>query len=282
MNKLHFWEKGYKVADGKGVLNANGFTATITKSYRGVQKGKIYEVRQETKTSGDDYSCVGQDNQKAIFGKKRKIKNTLFDLANTTKKLNIEIALRDLRRLKNTGYKLCFAKKVNNRFNVIWEASGNYLHKNEISWMPIYELFASDEFSGGKMVKVTTNIEKCALGQTCVLDKQGLLKSATIGGTDTSLGMINTYGLIHPGVNQLVIGIDGLTAMNPIYVAEKPIVSRGIGIIPKDVIRIWFQKDANTSTMISNTKSAFIDLDFTNIDTLSCKYEKGSWYVYNY
>lgn len=200
-------------------------------------------------------------------------------LAASQKVVNVEVALDDLERMKKSGYRLCFAKKVNDSYNVVWESYDSYLHTNVFSWTPQYELFGTNNFSGGVEVKATTNIETCGLGQKCLLNEYGALEPATTGGPDISLTLENEYGPIHPGVNQLSKGIDGATRITPIYVAENQMVTGEAILTPKESIRIWFQQDVESSTMISEAISEYIDLDLTKTNEMSCKYEDGKWSI---
>ncbi|CAL2087413.1 hypothetical protein [Tenacibaculum sp. 190524A02b] len=70
MSKLHFYKNSTKEADGDGTTNKDGFSATI--SWGEVKKGHTYEVRQGTKTSGDNYPCTtgATKDGTAKFGKK--------------------------------------------------------------------------------------------------------------------------------------------------------------------------------------------------------------------
>jgi hypothetical protein len=62
------------------------------------------------------------------------------------KSVDIQIAPGDLETLKSSGYKLCFAKKVNDSYNVVWQSATGYLADNTFSWQPLYELFGSNDF----------------------------------------------------------------------------------------------------------------------------------------
>ncbi|WP_298513147.1 hypothetical protein [uncultured Kordia sp.] len=198
-------------------------------------------------------------------------------LVASQKVVNVEVALDDLENLKKSGYKLCFAKKVGDSFNVVWESYSDYLFTNSFSWTPQYELFGTNTFQSGVEVRATTNIQPCNLGNQCTLNEFGILEAQVSGGPDTSMTMVNEYGSIHPGVNQLSTGIDGRTTMTPIYVAENSIVTGEVVLTPKEEVRVWFQQNIETSTMISDSTSNYIDLNLTQINELSCKYENQKW-----
>jgi hypothetical protein len=50
-------------------------------------------------------------------------------------------------------------------------------------------------------------------------------RAAKTSGPVGSINLLNDYGSIHPGINQLATCIDGSTTSTPIYVAPKAVVS---------------------------------------------------------
>jgi hypothetical protein len=199
-------------------------------------------------------------------------------LAAVQKVVTIEIAPGDLSTLKNSGYKLCFAKKVGTEdYNVVWQSYDAYLSNNEFSWTPQYQLFASNVFKENVQVKVSTNIVNIGLGQTSTLDKNGLLSSAITGGPDVSFTFVNNYAPIHPGVNQLSTGIDGNQVSTPIYVAVNQVVTGNTVLTPVETILVWFEQNVQTSTMFSTSRSKAIEIDLTFDNTAGRLYEGGQW-----
>ncbi len=92
-------------------------------------------------------------------------------LAATQKSVKIQIASGDLTTLKQSGYKLCFAKKVGTEaYNVVWQSYVAYLSNSTFSWTPQYQLFGSNSFQANVQVDVSTNIVNIGLGQQSVLD----------------------------------------------------------------------------------------------------------------
>ncbi|WP_085717946.1 hypothetical protein [Pseudomonas sp. B28(2017)] len=199
-------------------------------------------------------------------------------LAASQKTVTIEIAPADLSLLKQSGYKLCFAKKVGDAdYNVVWQSYSAYLSNNEFSWTPQYQLFASNVFKENVQVKVSTNIVNIGLGQTSTLDENGLLSPAVTGGPEISLTFVNDYAPIHPGVNQLSTGIDGNQVSTPIYVAVNQVVTGNTVLTPVETILVWFEQNVQTSTMFSTSRSKAIEIDLTFDNTAGRLYEGGQW-----
>lgn len=201
-----------------------------------------------------------------------------------TKEIRVEIATDDLTILKQSGYNLCFAKKVGDSFNVIWQASSNYLAVNQFSWTSQYELFGTNTYQNGVLVRSSTNTQACQLGESCTLNSVGVLEPAVTYGPNTSLTFKNDYGPIHPGVNQQCIGIDGQNTMSPMYVSESPIVLGQAQLTPKEELIVWFQQDAQTGLMDTSigaleATSNSIQLNLTQTDQISCMYENGQWKI---
>src|SRR3990167_2259821 len=195
-------------------------------------------------------------------------------LAATQKSVTIEIAADDLTLLKQSGYKLCFAKKVGNEaYNVVWQSYDKYLSNNGFSWTPQYQLFGSNTFQADVTVKVSTNIVTIGLGQQSILSPEGLLGQAVTGGPDISITLDNEYGPIPPGINQLSVGIDGTQVSTPIYVATNQVVTGNIVLTPVEAILVWFEQNVQTSTMFSTSRSKAIEIDLTVVNDATRRYE---------
>jgi hypothetical protein len=199
-------------------------------------------------------------------------------LAAATKTVNISIADKDFVTLKNSGYKLCFAKKVgDNDFNVVWQSYDDYLSINTFTWTPQYQLFGTNNFQGGVKVRAQTKTVNIGLGEQALLDKSGLLGRATTGGPLTAFTLVNEYGPIHPGVSQLSTGISGEQISTPIYVATAPVVTGNTTLTPVETILVWFEQNVETSTMFSDSRSKSIEIDMTDDTDASRHYEGGAW-----
>ncbi len=198
-------------------------------------------------------------------------------MAGTHKNVNITIASADLETLKDNDYLLCFAKKVNNTFDVVWQSYRNYLYSNTFQWTPVYQLFGSNQFMGNVTVNVSTNSVNIGLGQQATLDAAGVLGAASTGGPTTGITMVNDYGAIHPGLNQLSTGIEGQQETTPIYVAQDQIAVGSDVLTPIDEVMVWFEQNIQTSTMFSDAKSNSTTIDLTSSNSQTRLYSNGKW-----
>lgn len=64
----------------------------------------------------------------------------------STYTLNVNIEGSELETLKSSGYKLCFAKKVNGIYTVVWSGSTEYLGTNTFEWVEEYQVFGQNKF----------------------------------------------------------------------------------------------------------------------------------------
>jgi hypothetical protein len=146
--KLHMYvkikETWSKVADGDGNIDkVEEFNVAITSGK--VKKGTVYQIRQGTSVSGDLYNCMtGADSgETAVF----KFQASLSELEAESgskslalardyrsillaaqKEVSIDIDLDDLKDLKASNCRLCFAKKVGTEaYNVVWQSYDKYL-----------------------------------------------------------------------------------------------------------------------------------------------------------
>ncbi|MFD9698362.1 hypothetical protein [Lentzea sp. NPDC059081] len=193
------------------------------------------------------------------------------------KSVDIQIAPEDLKTLKSSNYKLCFAKKVNDSYNVVWQSSSAYLSDNTFSWQPLYQIFGSNTFQGNVTVHAATNQVAIGLGDEITLDKDGLLGNASSGGPATSITLNNDYGPIHPGLSAYSTDINGRGTTTPIYVAEAPIVSGKDVLTPVEAVQVWFEQDVVTSTMFSTARSNAVEIDLTEVNSATRLYSGGQW-----
>ncbi len=198
-------------------------------------------------------------------------------MAGTQKIANINIASEDLETLKDNRYCLCFAKKVNNTYDVVWQSSTEYLSSNSFLWTPVYQLFGSNEFDSDVTVNVQTNLVNIELNQQATLDAAGVLGAASTGGSTTGITMVNNYGDIHPGLNQLSTGLSGVQETTPIYVAPEVMVPGSDLLTPIDEVMVWFEQNIETSTMFSDARSNSTTIDMTSVNTQTRQYSDGKW-----
>jgi hypothetical protein len=194
------------------------------------------------------------------------------------KSVEVRIALDDLEFLKTSQYLLCFAKAVNNTYNVVWQAFGDYLHVNPFGWIPLYQLFGTNTVSNGGVVVVqNTNPVTIGLGEQAALDANGNLGPAVTGGPAASITLINQYGPIHPGLSGVSTGPDGVQRTTPIFVAPLAITFGTDVLTPVDRVQIWFQQNAVQGAMIGGSVSNAIEVDLTTADSASVQYQRGVW-----
>lgn len=193
------------------------------------------------------------------------------------KVVNIQLASEDLERLKKGHYLLCFAKKVNDSFNVVWRASDKYLSNNTFTWTPAYQVFGSNTFQTGIPVKISTNRQNISLGEISILDHNGILQPATPGEPAHALTIDNQYEPIHLGVNALGVGIDGESMSTPIYVTEQKLDKGLHRLIPAENILVWFEQDIMTGTMFSGHRPLAVEIDMMRDDKITYIFRDGNW-----
>lgn len=202
-------------------------------------------------------------------------------VTNTHRKtVKIQLTTHALDLMKSSGYKLCFAKKIENHsYNVVWWAYDDYLSNNLFSWIPKYTLFGANFFKDKRRVQVATNTQKIQLGQEAILNQNGVLESPKTGGNSSAINLINNYSPIHPGIKQTFIGIDGSRKTRPIFVTEQPIVPGTISLTPINKVLVWFEQNINTAIMFSTTRSNSIEIDMTNMQRTTRLYDGNKWTI---
>lgn len=196
-----------------------------------------------------------------------------------TKTVNIQIAPGDLETLKAGHFKLCFAKKVaEGTYNVVWQSYDKYLQNDTFSWTPEYQLFGTNTFEANVTVTVATNSVTIELGEQCVLDAAGELGDpSTNAANPNSITLVNNFGTIHPGLNQLSTGIDGELVSTPIYVAPAPAILGTAVLTPVDKVLVWFEQNIETSTMFSDDRSNPVEIDLTFSSAQTRLYSNQTW-----
>lgn len=196
-----------------------------------------------------------------------------------SKSVTIKIDPKDLKTLKDSQYKLCFAKRVGDHFNVVWQSYHDYLEENTFSWTPVYQIFGANEFQGGVRVQASTAVKNITLGEEVTMSSEGVLSKPSTASPPhpNSLTFKDEYGTIHPGVSQLSTGLKGQSSSTPIYVASHPIVNGVDTLTPKEYVQVWFAQNVETSTMISEDVSNATVIDLTGTPTAARTYRDQKW-----
>lgn len=192
------------------------------------------------------------------------------------KTVTIKIDGSDLENLKEEGYKICFAKKVNDGYNVVWQSESGYYASNTFSWKPLYQLFGSDEFEGDVTVSVSTNVVDIGLGEQATLDAAGVLGEASTGGPSTAVTMVNEAGRIHPALNSYSI-YNGQAVTSAIYVAPQAIEKGPDSLTPVETVQVWFEQKIESSTMFSDARTNVTEIDLTDQNSATRLYSNGEW-----
>lgn len=83
-----------------------------------------------------------------------------------TKKVNVQVNANDIMKLKDNGYRMCFAKKVGTEnYNVIWQSYEDFSEFNAFSWTPKYQIFRTDTFQAGVTVETSSMPQDIGLGR---------------------------------------------------------------------------------------------------------------------
>lgn len=195
----------------------------------------------------------------------------------TEKTLIIRIEAEDLQILKDSNFKLCFAKNVEGIFDVVWRASEGYLSINQFDWSYQYQLFCSNSFADNEKVRSTTEFRDIDFGQESTLNDAGILSPPSTGGEENKITLVNEYGSIHPGLSQMAVGVDGKMATTPTYLAENAVVQGTYGLTTAEMVLVWFEQDVETGTMFTSGKSNGFEVDMTSVEVVELLYQNQTW-----
>lgn len=264
MAKLHIYKKvgkdWSKIADGDGAVDkSQPFTVTFASVPGSLKSAQTYDVRQGQTPTGTLCECTAVAGKTATFrvgpanadaeqahALVRQNHAAFYSaLDAVSKSVQIEISADDLSFLKTNDFALCFAKKVGSSggegvYNVVWQSLTKYLGGNTFSWTPQYQLFGTNTFAENVKVVAQTPPQQVGLGEQCVLDSSGNLGPASTGGPDISITLINQFGTIHPGLNQLST-LNGVTNVTPLYVAQQAIPLGSAVLTPIESVLVWFE-----------------------------------------
>ncbi|KAG7090105.1 hypothetical protein E1B28_011717 [Marasmius oreades] len=195
--------------------------------------------------------------------------------------LKVYISDESLTALKEYGYRLCIAKEVNGKYNVVFQGVNKLLFQNTFRFEDRYRVFGTNSFSDGALVEASTKKNPILGGQEITLSSAGVFGPAS-GPVNPAAGFTvhNQYtDPIHFGVDAL-IGSE----YSSIYVAEKPVLSGDVFLTPKKKLLVWFEQNLETDMMISRAITNSIRLDFTSTSDIIINYTapkdapaKGVW-----
>jgi hypothetical protein len=198
--------------------------------------------------------------------------------AHMAKSVEIQIALNDLEFLKANQYQLCFARMVNGAYTVVWQSYSDYLQNNPFSWLPLYQLFGTNNFTAnGGVVTMNTNSVSIDLGEQAVLNPDGNMEPAVTGGPADGITMINQYGPIHPGLTGVSTGPDGVQRTVPMFVAPLAIATGTDVLTPVERMRVWFQQNVASGATTNQDISMAVEFDLTAVDLARATYSQGNW-----
>lgn len=199
-------------------------------------------------------------------------------LGATEKSITVKVDPDELRALKDSGYALCFAKKVgNNSYNVIWKSMNKYLANNKFTWTPIYEISGTNTFEDSVKVEASTNTQAIGLGERTIIDNVGVLSAPVTGGNENSINVKNEYDKIHVVISQTSVNDKGSMETTPIYVSKEQVILGESSYEPVEKVLVWFQANAETATMFSEMRSNSIEINLTGKSSDTVEYKGGKW-----
>ena len=191
----------------------------------------------------------------------------------TTYTLTVNIHQKVYPILKKS-YSLCIAKKVNNTYNVVWQAE-SFLLNNVFSWEENYQVYGVEDYTQGVLVVAQTNSENISSGETCTLSRTGIMNPATgaIDHKTSTFHVLNDYGTIRIGVKQAMI--DGV--MSPIFVSPE-VVKSTVDLTPLVSVMVWFDTTLKTGSMFFNTISNTVEVPYNGSTSQTVTYtNKEVW-----
>jgi hypothetical protein len=200
------------------------------------------------------------------------------------KQLEIQIAPDDLEFLKSNQYMLCFAmmtqgdNEVNNT-SIVWQCFDDYLQNNPFSWFPEYQVFGSSAYNVGDVATVDTTPLTIALGQRTTLNADASFGPFVALGVPNMFAIANEYRQqIHLGFGSASTGPDGVQRITPVFVTPNPIGPNIIySFMPVDTVRVWFQQNVVTSTIVGPGIPNAIEIDLRTRDFGKLRYQDGKW-----
>ncbi|KAJ4319548.1 hypothetical protein N0V84_006278 [Fusarium piperis] len=190
----------------------------------------------------------------------------------TTKTLNVRVSPPLIRQLNEQGFKLCFATGVQSsgrvNYNVI-ASTYNVAPNISIQWEDSYAI-------AGTMVTAATSMVDINLGQTYTLPQD--FTNGTVN-NDPSAPQDGFRFFNEAGSAAAIIykRINGQNA--PIYIsAMAPLPPGTEDITPLSRVAVWFQRDVETSVMVSELHGASREMEMSWMTEANLEYTgSGVW-----
>ncbi|KAG7094761.1 hypothetical protein E1B28_005577 [Marasmius oreades] len=196
-------------------------------------------------------------------------------------KLTAYISDESLTILKQGGYKLCIAREVNGKYNVVFISVIEHLFQNVFEFEEQYRVFGTKKFEAGALIEASTRRVPIMPGQEIPLSPEGVFGSVT-GYVDRSKPFMVNNNYNHP----IHFGVDALVSQDyaAIHVSEGPYVAQAVPLKPSRKIMIWFDKELESGMMIYHTVYNCMHVDFANTSDVTINYAapkdapaKGVW-----
>ncbi|KAG7094772.1 hypothetical protein E1B28_005588 [Marasmius oreades] len=94
---------------------------------------------------------------------------------------NLKVYISDecLTKLKEYGYRLCIAKEVNGKFNVVFRGVNKLLFQNAFRFEDRYRVFGTSTFKDGALIEASTKKNAILGGQEITLSSAGVFGPAS-------------------------------------------------------------------------------------------------------
>jgi hypothetical protein len=185
--------------------------------------------------------------------------------------LRISVDPNVCRALIDAGYKLCVARKISEKYDVVWSCT-DFMVENELQWKDNFALFCTNSFKSGSPVW-SGGLMPIAFGQTCTLDSSRRLNPPTGLRDDSGTFYFeNLYRPIHSGVAD-VTG----EQFTPMFVFPDEVAVGKFAIITHPVtIMVWFDRDLTAGTMFLPPIPNAIEVPYQRPSTQHIRYQDYS------
>lgn len=206
------------------------------------------------------------------------------------KELFIQITEDDYKVLKDNGYVLCVAKKVEDcDFNVIWRAEADFAQRNSITWEDKYSIFVSRTIKKGQLVFI--NVPPCEIspGQKVTLEKEFCFGTVEPFENVDEIAMVNQYKPVYPGLCQECTDFSGVTESTPFYLSPDLSIPGTFTAKLAEQLLVWFAQGGKSGLIISQNRNSHeektisncVKLDMSAKDKVNLTFEGFQWKITN-